>query len=347
MSLNDDSLKALAAHLEPVFAASSITVAEYRKLSGGAIQENWSLDLEIFGGPRAGKLALVLRTDSPSSVAVSLSRSQEFALLEAAWKAGVTVPEPIYCCDDPGVLGKEFCLMRRIDGVAVGQRVVKDLTLGGPREELTEALGRELAKIHDITPATHSFAFLPAPSETPSHSELRRLRAHLDALGQPRPVMEWTLRWLELRAPEADKIVLAHRDFRTGNYMVDARGLTGILDWEFAGWSDPLEDIGWFCAMCWRFSARDKAAGGIGSREAFYRGYESQAGGRIDPARVYWWEVYAHLRWALIALQQAERYLSGGEKTLNLGLTGLRAPENEAEMLRMTAPDGTYAKEAR
>eukprot|EP01035_Chromulina_nebulosa_P049233 gene49233-66860_t len=35
--------------------------------------------------------------------------------------------------------------------------------------------------------------------------------------------------------------------------MVNATGLTGILDWEFAAWGDPHEDIGWLCARCWRF----------------------------------------------------------------------------------------------
>ncbi|MDX1515175.1 MAG: phosphotransferase, partial [Gammaproteobacteria bacterium] len=109
--------------------------------------------------------------------------------------------------------------------------------------------------------------------------------------------------------------------------------LTGILDWEFAAWSDFHEDIGWFCARCWRFGRYDREAGGMGSREAFYRGYERASGAEIDREAVYYWEVMAAVRWAVIALQQAERHLSGEEDSLELALTGRMVPEMEIDML--------------
>ncbi|MCY1555087.1 Phosphotransferase enzyme family protein [compost metagenome] len=148
--------------------------------------------------------------------------------------------------------------------------------------------------------------------------------------------MEWGLRWLERNQPDSKLLVLCHRDYRTGNYMVDEKGLTGILDWEFAGWSDPLEDIGWFCAKCWRFGNYTAEAGGIGKREDFYRGYERVAGEPIDRRQVAYWEVMAHVNWAVIALQQAERHLSGEETSLNLALTGHIVPELEWEILNLT-----------
>jgi hypothetical protein len=39
------------------------------------------------------------------------------------------------------------------------------------------------------------------------------------------------------------------------------------------------------------------------------------------------------VRWAVIALQQGERHLTGGEESLELALTGLRAPEMELDAL--------------
>ena len=47
------------------------------------------------------------------------------------------------------------------------------------------------------------------------------------------------------------------------------RGWWRILDWEFAAWSDPDEDLGWFCLGCWRFGAYAQEAGGIGRRDVF------------------------------------------------------------------------------
>ena len=119
-------------------------------------------------------------------------------------------------------------------------------------------------------------------------------------------------------------------------YMVDADGLTAILDWEFAGWGDPMSDIGWFCAECWRFGRTDLEAGGIAPRAAFYRGYEAEGGTRIDDAVVRYWEVVAHLRWAVIALEQGHRHLSGLEPSLELALTGHLISDFELEILALT-----------
>ena len=46
----------------------------------------------------------------------------------------------------------------------------------------------------------------------------------------------------------------------------------------------------------------------------------------------------AHMRWAVIALQQADRFVTGGEQNLELALTAHIVPELELEILRQTGP---------
>jgi hypothetical protein len=46
----------------------------------------------------------------------------------------------------------------------------------------------------------------------------------------------------------------------------------------------------------------------------------------------------AHARWAVVALQQGERHVSGEEPSLALALTGRRIAELEYELLLGTAP---------
>jgi hypothetical protein len=53
---------------------------------------------------------------------------------------------------------------------------------------------------------------------------------------------------------------------------------------------------------------------------------------------VRYWEVMAHLRWAVIALQQGERHASGREPSLEHALTARIAAELELAVLNMTAP---------
>lgn len=333
MAMNDDSRNALEEFLRRETGAQRVAITATKLLSGGSIQQNWRVHAELDGacGPT---LDVVVRTDAPSGVEGSHGRVEEFALLKAAFAAGVTVPEPLWLCLDPKVIGRPFFVMRRVQGVAAAHVVVRDRRYGGDRERLLERLGEELARIHSIRPPRQDLHFLEVPLLPPALAAIGRMRAYLDRHPTPYPALEWGLRWLERHAPESEEVVLCHRDFRTGNYMVDEEGLTAVLDWEFAAWGDPLEDIGWFCAKCWRFGGSE--AGGIGERDPFYRGYQRVAGWRPEPTAVRYWEVMAHLNWAVIALQQAERHLSGEETSLMLALTGHMVPEVEFEVLTMT-----------
>jgi len=335
----------LATFVRDALAASSVEVTALAPLRGGAIQENWAVDLAIEGGPRPGRHTLVLRRDAATRVGESLGRAEEFALLRVAAAAGVTVPEPWLLCTDRAVLGRDFYLMRRLHGTAAGHRLVREPTLGGPRDALAERLGVELARLHRVTPATvgrflgpaaPGLDFLPLPRQGPALDQVARYRDALDGLGPPRPVLEWGLRWLERHAPPGGELVLVHQDFRTGNYLVDEAGLVAILDWEFGAWGDPMADLGWFCAKCWRFGAIDKEAGGIAEREPFYRGYEAESGRRVDREAIYYWEVMAHLRWAVVALQQGDRFITQRDPSLELALTARIAAELEGEVLALT-----------
>jgi aminoglycoside phosphotransferase (APT) family kinase protein len=332
---------ALEAWLAEAAGADGVSVLDAPRLAGGAIQENRHLTADIAGGAFAGRLDAVLRLDAPTQVAVSRGRAAEFALLKRAFDGGVTVPEPLWLCEDASVLGGPFFVMRRVAGDAAGHRLVKAV---GDDEgaALVTALGRELATIHGLS--TDGLDFLDRPTPDPRAHAIQRLRGYLDELATPRPALEWGLRWLERRRDTPGEAVLAHHDFRTGNIMIADGALTGILDWEFAGLAEREEDIAWFCAKCWRFGRIEREAGGLGPRAAFYDGYEKQSGVEIDRAKVRAYEVLAHARWAVIAAQQAERFTKGGEENLELALTGHVVPELELEVLRMTAP--RPAKEA-
>jgi aminoglycoside phosphotransferase (APT) family kinase protein len=313
--------------------SDQVAITRARLLSGGAIQQNWSIEVE--GKGLESSLALVLRTDNPSSLGVSRSRADEFALLKAAHEAGVRVPEPMWFCGDEAVIGRPFFTMRRVQGMSLGAKLVKSEEFAG--DHLATALGRELALIHTIKPPRPDLAFLgdADPARVDASAQVEALRVALDQYTDPHPVLEWGLRHLELNAPLMGDAVLCHNDFRTGNYMVDATGVTGILDWEFASWGDLHQDIGWFCAKCWRFGRNDREAGGIGSRAAFYGGYEDAGGQAVDSSVVGYWELMATARWAVIALAQAQRFTSGGERELELALTGHVVPTLEQDILEM------------
>ena len=90
--MDDARRDRLTAWLQGASGQADLAITGMALLSGGAIQQNWAVDV-AFGG-RAE--AWVLRTDNAAVLAVSHSRVAEFALLRAAFAARVTVPEPLY-----------------------------------------------------------------------------------------------------------------------------------------------------------------------------------------------------------------------------------------------------------
>ena len=329
---------ALARFLATASAARTVEITSLSPLRGGALQENWGLDTRFSGGALDGEQRLVLRTSAATGVAASLTRQQEFAVQKAAFATGVTVPEPLFASEDPAVWGKPFFVMRRVDGIAAPDRITGDPRLDPALPAIAERLGRELARIHTIRPPRPDLAFLTRCTDTGPVQQIARFRDYLDRHPTPRPVLEWGMRWLETHTLPPAAPVLCHHDFRTGNYLLNGTALTAILDWEFAGWGDPHEDIGWFCCKSWRFARLDREAGGIADRAPFYRGYQSESGGSLDRQRVRFWEVLASVRWAIIALQQSDRHMLGGERGLDLALTGRRATECELEILMLLDP---------
>lgn len=331
-----DSSEALAGYINDLLGSNNVTIEYLDRLSGGAIQENWLVAFTVNGGNAEGQHRWVLRTDSASAVAVSMSRVQEFAVLRAVHMAGVKVPKPLWLCRDRKIIGRDFFFMQALQGIASGYRLTADAGLVVHRGALSQELGTNLALLHQITPPHSSLSFLPLPSSNPARASINQYRGFLDELGASFPVLEWGLRWCELNMPEPLAPCLIHRDYRTGNYMVDEGRLTGILDWEFTAWGDSREDIGWFTAKCWRFSRPDRLAGGVGELEDFLRGYEAVSGSRLNPQELVFWQVMAHLRWAIVAVQQTQRHLSGQQRSLELALTGRMVPELELEILALT-----------
>ncbi|MDP1775187.1 MAG: phosphotransferase, partial [Moraxellaceae bacterium] len=122
---------ALTQFLSRQFDGRSVQVLKAKKLSGGAVQENWSLDIQV---ENEVPIALVMRSDAATQVQASLSREQEFRLLQVVYDAGVTVPRPFWLGDE--TLSRACFFMERVAGTAAGHRLVKDDELVPDRSAL-------------------------------------------------------------------------------------------------------------------------------------------------------------------------------------------------------------------
>jgi aminoglycoside phosphotransferase (APT) family kinase protein len=269
----------------------------------------------------------------------SLDRARESGVIRAAAAAGVRTPEARWLAHDLLRPGAHAYFLDWVEGEALGRRVVGSPKLAAARQALPTDCARELARIHAITPATHPDLFAGGSSfpstDDPITDALDFARRSIDDLKEARPALEFAMRWLRSHRPPPTARVLVHGDFRIGNVMVVEKGLSAVLDWEFAHWGAAAEDIAWICVRDWRFGQLKLGAGGVAPRAALYEAYARASGRPVDPAEVHWWEVMGNVRWAAASLHQGERYLSGGDPDIELVAVARRAIEMEYEALRL------------
>jgi aminoglycoside phosphotransferase (APT) family kinase protein len=326
----------VARRLEPFLARATgeaVRVEALAKLPGGACQDNFKIELESSSGRRT----LVLRSDPLTSLPNSLRRRDEYDVIRTAARAGVKTPDASWLGSDLVRPGADGYFMPWVDGVALGAKVLRSPELASARAVLAGELAVELAKIHRITPATDPGLERTrlGPAIDPFERALGSLRASMDKMVMPRPALELIYRWLAEHPPECRERVLVHGDFRTGNFLVTERGLAAVLDWEFARWGSPFEDLAWLCLREWRFGQLASPVGGFARRSELYRTYEAASGRPVLPADIRFWEVMGNAVWGMGCVYQAERYLGGEESDLELIAIGPRAVEMEWEALRL------------
>jgi aminoglycoside phosphotransferase (APT) family kinase protein len=294
-----------------------VEVSEPVLLAGGASKEAWSVDAD-------GERLIVRRAAATVMHHHTLTLAQEYAVIEAAFEAGVKAPEPYgYLAD---LAGREAFAMARLEGDTIGRRIVRKEELAGARERLPEQMAEELAKIHSIPAARLPFL---------QEASVEQMVAELDEVGEPHPAIELGLWWLRENRPPARELVVNHGDYRIGNVVVDPDGLVGVLDWEFVHLDDPVRDIGFGLIRTWRFGVPEKRLGGVGDAEPFVERYNELTGRDVRPEELDYWEVAGNVAWAIGSLTQAQRHLSGRDRSVELATLGRLGAEVEYELCRL------------
>lgn len=324
---------ALAAEIARSIGADAVTIQKVQRLTSGASGDRWRLDVLVTGGPHSGAHHWQLHTVPPTRLPLSLDRASEAKVLHVALSAGVRIAELIAMGDHSGELGQPYAVHRFVPGAPVDPQGLLDPAAVEPRPSLESTLAGELAKIHAITPQCAQLSFLPIPAQPPARVQIARLREALGKSGEPRPALEYVLSWLDARTPPARGLTLVHGDFRTGNHLVDAGALTAILDWQFAHWGDPDEDIGCLTARLLRDGYDAVGIGGLAPLGNFRETYEAASGRKVAPDAVRYWQIMAAARHAVIAVLQGDRFRIGGEARLELALAGLTPAEFEYDAL--------------
>lgn len=299
-------------------------ITDLARLSAGASRETWAF--------ASGGEPLILQRNRGPGLNGEID---EPALLRHAHAGGVTVPAVVASSatgDHP--IGPSFTISRRVEGESIARKILRDDEFAVARDRFVGDCARELAAIHALDPQPVS-GFL-ALQDDPVQVQ----RSTFDMIGDPHPVFELAFRWLDEHRPAMGEPTVVHGDFRMGNFLVGANGVTAVLDWELAHRGDPVEDLGWLCARAWRFGGAG-AVGGLGSREELVEAYAAHGGREVSLDALRWWEVLATLRWGVITMFMGAEYRSGTSPSMEQAAIGRRVVETEYDVLLLLRPELT------
>ena len=288
---------------------------EVSQYSGGA--SNWTYRL------RYDTHDLVLRRPPAGTKAKSAhDMGREYRIQKALKSSFPLVPEMIAFCDEPSVIGCEFYVMRRLEGLILRRNLPKDLTLTPDQtRKLCHNVIDTLIALHGVDIAA---AGLLSIGKGAGYAR-RQIEGWCDRYRKARtwnvPRFEKVMNWLEAHIPDDVANCVVHNDFRFDNVVLDPHEPTrviGVLDWEMATLGDPLMDLG--NALAYWVQADDDFfirslrrqpthLPGMLTRRQVVEYYCTKTGRNASNFKFY--EVYGLFRLAVIAQQIYYRYQHG------------------------------------
>ncbi|MCA9446095.1 MAG: phosphotransferase family protein [Candidatus Omnitrophica bacterium] len=173
---------------------------------------------------------------------------REFTVLSHLSKVYPQAPTPILFCQDPEVIGADFYLMQRIQGVIYRNRKPDDFNLS--QEQIREtcvSFVKNLVHLHSIDYEAAGLAELKREGQYTERQVMGWSKRYFGSKTDEVLDIEATSKWLQERIPPDSGSVIVHNDYKFDNIVLDPDDnskIIGVLDWEMTTIGDPLMDLG-------------------------------------------------------------------------------------------------------
>ena len=244
---------------------------------------------------------------------------REHRVLSALQGSAVPVPRVLGLCRDRDVIGAEFYVMDRLDGVTLRTQLDTARLTVEQRRALAAGMVETLVALHEIDPDAVGLGDWGRPVGY-LERQLKRWRRQWDASQtRPRAEVDEVLLRLGRTLPESPVLGIVHGDFKVDNMMVDNSDpsrIVGVLDWEMSTLGDTLTDLGILCSF-WDqageffnpITAGATALPGFPTRGELVATYAAARG--VEVADLDWYMVFADFKIAVILEGIHARHLQG------------------------------------
>lgn len=170
---------------------------------------------------------------------------REFRVQRALADTEVPVPDVLALCDDDGVLGSMFYVMKHVPGRSFVDPTMPEETAEA-RAAIMRSMGQTLAAIHDVDVQAVGLADYGPPGNYYARQLARWSKQYHASTTEDQPAMLALMQWLEGAMPQDDgQRGLVHGDFRIDNLLFDPKGAAcvAVLDWELSTLGHPYADL--------------------------------------------------------------------------------------------------------
>ena len=173
---------------------------------------------------------------------------REYRLQQALKPVYPYVPAMLAHCEDESVLGTEFYVMEKLNGIIPRQNLPKGLHLDKQQANtLCTNVIDCLIELHNVDIDAANLNHLgKGEGYTQRQIDGWSLR-YTQAKTWNVPSGKKVMTWLQQHKPSQETICLTHNDFRFDNVVLDPDDISkvnGVLDWELATLGNPLMDLG-------------------------------------------------------------------------------------------------------
>ena len=230
----------LAAYLQGKLPGSESPL-RVRQFGGGAANLTYLLDY--------GSHEYVLRRPPLGPVAKSAhDMAREYKVLSVLHQAFPPAPQAFLYCEDPDVIGADFFVMARQQGVVVRKTIPEPFVhMPDAPRRMSEALVDALAAFHAVDYEAIGLGDLGEPDGFVARQIEGWYRRWQKAKTAVLPEMDQMYAWLKEHLPPTTGHSLVHNDYKLDNVMLDAHDpskIVAIFDWDMCTLGDPLSDLG-------------------------------------------------------------------------------------------------------
>ena len=264
----------------------------------------------------------VLRKPPIGAIKRGHDMSREFKVQSAVQKEFSKVPKMFAYTDDAAVLGSEFYIMEKVEGIILNFKEAKKRDIpANDYKTIANAWLDTFTELHQLDYDAIGLTNLGKPEGYVERQVTNWGKQYLKAATKDVPSSEKVMQWMQENQPKNYQHCLIHNDYKYDNVVFKDNSwkeITAVLDWEMATLGDPLMDLGTSLGYWTLASDHDFVKQGIPSptifegnpmRSEIVASYAKKSGRDIHNMVFYY--AFGLFKIAVIAQQIYYRYSKG------------------------------------